>query len=238
MLAIALVTCVAKTALGQQCPQSSATGHSAASEPRPLEGRLVFHDGIRQWFELKLEQPQCGQTSTELIPGERERTPLEVFRGCRIRSTGSIDFSETGYLSLDTYQTVDEIEPVGTCSQQPPFPDYSRARPETAIRAYRVEMHVDYRPGDHPIIFRISSSGRNLRPWQAYASYTLTGGFVLYGFCGESFEVDKVFGAPEAKPSHFTESLDPGDRASFDPENAAASGKRDLRLAYTCVRQH
>jgi hypothetical protein len=198
---------------------------------------LVFHDGIRQWFELKLEQPQCGQTSTELVRGERDWTPLEVLRGCRVKSRGAINFSGTGYYSLDTYQSVDEVEPVGSCAQQPPFPDYSGARPDAAIRAYRVEMHVDYEPGDHPVIFRVSSSGKALRPWQAYANYTLTGDFALYGFCGEGFVVDKVFGTPQAKPSHFTESQDSDDMAAFDPEAAAASGKKDLRLGYTCVRQ-
>jgi hypothetical protein len=64
----------------------------------------------------------------------------------------------------------------------------------------------------------------------------LTGGFVLYGHCGKGFVVDKVFGTPEAHPSHFTESRDSGDMAAFDPEGAATSGKTHLRLGYTCVR--
>ncbi len=96
-------------------------------------------------------------------------------------------------------------------------------------------MRVNYRPGDHPIVFNVFSSGKALRPWQAYASYQLTGLFVLYGMCAEGFVVDKVFGAPEAKPAHFDESQ-PGDVAAFDPEHAAASGKFDLDLGYTCVR--
>jgi hypothetical protein len=137
---------------------------------------------------------------------------------------------------LDIYQDVEAIEPLGTCEQQPPFPDYSGARPDKAIRAYRVEMEVDYEPGDHPIVFHVSSSGKELQPWQAYASYTLTGGFVLYGLCGEGFIVDKVFGTAEAKPSHFDEQ-EPEDMAAFDPESAAAAGKKNLGLGYTCVRE-
>lgn len=97
-------------------------------------------------------------------------------------------------------------------------------------------MHLDYEPGDHPIVFRVSSAGKELRPWQAYASYMLTGGFVLYGYCGKDFAVDKVFGNKEANPSHFTEHGSPGDAAAFDPESAAESGKKDLNLGYTCVR--
>jgi len=135
------------------------------------------------------------------------------------------------------YQNVQAVESVGTCVRQPPFPDYSKATPDPAIRKYRVDMHVDYEPGDHPILFAVSSDGRKLHPWQAYAHYSLTGGFVLYGFCGEGFVVDTVFGTPEVHPSHFDEPRTPSDWAAFDPESAAAAGKRDLHLGYTCVRE-
>ena len=91
-------------------------------------------------------------------------------------------------------------------------------------------MHVNYEPGDHPIIFRVSSAGKELQPWQAYASYSLTGGYVLYGYCADGFVVDKVFGTPQAKPTLI-------DTALFDPESAAVSGKTDLHLGYTCVRE-
>jgi hypothetical protein len=97
-------------------------------------------------------------------------------------------------------------------------------------------MHVIYGPEDHPIIFRVSSAGRELRPWQAYASYWLTGGFVLYGLCGEGFVIDKVFGTPQANPGHLDDPRTPDDKAEFDPESAAQSGKRDLHLGYTCIR--
>ena len=197
---------------------------------------MIFHDGIRQWFELKLDQPECGQSSVELVRGDRDWTPLEVLRGCRVKSTGTLDLSSTGYYSLDSYQNVDEIEPVGLCARQSPLPDYSKVKPDKAIASYRVEMDVDYEPGDHPIVFHVSSSSKELRPWQAYASYTLTGGFVLYGHCADGFVVDKVFGTPEANPSHFDEPYDPIDMAAFDPESAAAAGKKHLRLGYTCVR--
>jgi hypothetical protein len=233
---LALVISTAVAAAAQQCPQTSATGATTASGQRTLVGLLVFHDDIRKWFELKLDQPQCGQTSIELVRLEQDWTPLEVLRGCRVKSKGAIDFSMTGYYSLDTFQSVDAIEPVGACAKKPPFPDYSQAKPDNAINAYRVEMDVDYEPGDHPIVFHVSRAGKELRPWQAYASYRLTGGFVLYGYCGEGFVVKKVFGTPQAKPSHFTESGDPEDMATFDPESAAASGKKHLRLGYTCVR--
>jgi hypothetical protein len=157
-------------------------------------------------------------------------------RGCRVRSRGALDFSSTGYYSLDVYQDVHVIESVGKCERQPPFPDYSKAKPDNTIRAYRVDMHVNYEPGDHPVAFRVTSAGKELRPWQAYASYYLTGGFVLYGLCGDGLVVDKVCGTPAARPNHFDDSQSSGDMAAFDPESAAAAGKKSLQLGYTCVR--
>ncbi len=233
---LAFVNCIALPALAQLCPQSISTGPSVASGVRMLEGQLIFHDGIRKWFELKLDEPQCEQTSIQLVQGGSDSKRLEILRGCRIRSKGPIYFSPTGYYSLELNQLVEQIEPAVACSIKLPMRDYSKAKPSKSIRAYRVDMHVNYGPGDHPIIFRVSSAGKDLRPWQAYASYFLTGGFVLYGECGEGFVVDKVFGTPQATPSHFDEPRTSGDRAMYDPESAASSGKKDLHLGYTCVR--
>ena len=98
-------------------------------------------------------------------------------------------------------------------------------------------MQVNYEPGGYPILFRVTSGDKELQPWQAYASYWLTGGFVLYGLCGDGLVVDRVFGTPEAHPGHFDSPRVSGDMAMFDPEGAAASGKRDLQLGYTCVRK-
>ena len=227
-LALLFVAGVTQHALGQECPNGDAV--------RTLEGKLVFHDGIRKWFELALDAPECGQKSVQLIQFEKQAVPLEVFSGCRVRSRGAVDFSPTGYYSLETFQDVQAIEPVGTCSLQAPFPDYSAAKPDEHVGSYRVDMHVLYRPGDHPIAFEVQSAGRALHPWQAYASYQLTGGFVLYGLCGDGFVIDDVFGTPEANPGHFADPRTPDDRAAFDPESAAQSGKSDLHLGYTCIR--
>jgi hypothetical protein len=234
VFAFALAGWSAVSALGQQCPQSSATAPDYGAVVRTLEGKLVFHDGIRQWFELQLDQPQCGQASIELVPGNSPK--LQALRGCRVRSTGSIGLSPTGYYSLAMSQMMGQIEPLGKCELKAPFPDYSGAKPDRAIRAYRVEMHLDYEPGDHPIEFHVSSAGKELPPWRAYASYLLMGGFVLYGYCGEGFVVEKVFGTPKASPQHFEETHTPNDAAMFDPEGASASGIKDLHLGYTCVR--
>jgi hypothetical protein len=233
LLAPALL-CIALPLFGQ-CPKENSSGPTV-SVARTLEGRLVYHDSIRQWFELKLDPPQCGQDSFELVRTDGHWISLEVLRGCRVRSHGTADIPSTGYYSLPMYQDVDQIVPIGSCTRQQPFPDFSNAKPDKRVRAYRVEMHINYGPGDHPIIFRITEANKELRPWQAYASYMLTGGFVLYGHCAEGFVIDKVFGTPQAKPAHFEEPRSPDDMAIFDPESAALAGKKDLHLGYTCVR--
>ena len=148
---------------------------------------------------------------------------------------GTIDFSPTGYYSLDVFQDAARVKPIGTCVRQRPFPDYSN-RPDGHLRSYRVAMHVDYRPGDHPVIFRVTSGRKLLHPWQAYASYQLTGGFVLYGLCGEGFDVDRVYGPRVARSAHFDDPRGSGDMAMFDPETAARHGKTDLHLGYSCIR--
>ena len=231
------LTCGASKAFAQQCPRVSSTGLDIVSHVQTLQGLLIYHDDIRQWFELKLDVPKCGQRSIQLVQLDRNSKALQVFRGCRIRSSGKIDFSETGYYSRDVYQDVRKVEPVGVCATKRPFPDYSSARPNVHVRAYTVDMHVDYRPGDHPVIFHVRSAGRELRPWQAYATYWLTGGFVLYGLCGQGFVVDRVYGTPAAHPMHFDDPRSADDMAAFDPESAAQSGNADLHLGYTCIRE-
>jgi len=230
-----LVAFAALPAHGQECPKPNDDhGPSTPSRPLKLTGQLVYHDGLRQWFELKLDQPQCGQASTELVPDDvddrRDWKQFQVLRGCRVISEGPVDFSPTGYYSLDTYQQVRHIEPLGACEPKPPFPDYSKARPDKNVRRYRVDMYVDFAAGDHPIRFRVTSAGKELRPWQAYARYALTGGFALWGHCGEGFAAAKAFGTPQAHPAH-SDGL-----AAFDPVNAAKQGRINMHLGYICVR--
>lgn len=232
----ALLTFASVTSIGQECPKASDNGPNIESAVRTLEGTLVFHDSLRKWFELKLDQPQCGQSSTELVQIDGKYNRLEILRGCHVRTKGPVGIPATGYYSLDTYQDVKQIKPVGACVRKPPFPDYSRTEPDKAVPEYRVDMHLNYDVGDNPIIFRATSAGKELQPWEAYASYDLTGLFVLYGHCGKGFVIDKVFGTPQAHPSHFDDPRDPSDMAMFDPESAAAAGIKDLHLGYTCVR--
>lgn len=237
-----LFACAALPTVGQHCPKENSHGPSQPSETTTVEGRIIYHDGIRKWFELKPDRPVCGQPSIELFPGRSAFYPgspaaLETFRGCRVRVEGFLSGAASGYYMLDINLNVGEIEPIGNCARQPPLPDYSKAKPDESVRRFRVEMTIDYKLADHPIFFRVTSEGKELRPWQAYARYLLTGGYVLYGYCADGFVVDRVFGDSEASPQHFEERGDPADAALFDPESAARAIKKKLQLGYTCMRE-
>ncbi len=192
-----------------------------------MQGRLIFHDEIREWFELKMDQPQCGERSIELF--EQNSNPLAILRGCRVKSQGTLIIVASGNIR----KIVEQIEAVDRCVHKAPFPDFSNIKPDRAIREYRVEMQVN---SSNPIRFRVSEAGKALLPWQAYASSFLTGGFLLYGSCADGFVVDKVFGTPEAKPAHLEEARGPTDMAMFDLETAAELGKKNPNLGFTCVR--
>jgi hypothetical protein len=245
LIAITLLMFVsaAQSARGQQCPKDDPNGPGEPSESRTLEGKLVFHDGMRKWFELKLDRPECGQESIELLPGRSVFSPgnlsgLETFQGCRVRTEGSLAGPASGYYTLDVNQSVAEIETIGACTRQPPFADYSKAEPDHSIRSYRVEMTINYEQADRPIFFRVTSKGKELQPWQAYATYELTGGYVLYGSCAKGFMVDRVFGDRVAGPQHLEGRGDPYDSAMFDPPEGPAGEryKKQLHVGFTCMR--
>ena len=234
--ALLFMTYGAVPASAQRCPHAPSSGTETASVAQTLHGRLTHHAGIRDWYELKLDRAVCGQRSIQLTVPNNHWEPLERMRGCQVQSWGKIDFSPTGYYSLDLFQDAARLKPVGACVRQPLFADYSKVRPDRRVRSYSVAMHVDYRPGDHPVIFTVTSGRSALHPSQAYASYMLTGGFVLYGLCGEGFAVDRIYGPSIARAAHFGEPRGSGDMAMFYPETAAKSGKTDLHLGYSCVR--
>jgi len=226
-------------AFGQQPSQSTVKEPEVSSQAETLSGQLVYHDGLRKWFELKLDRAQSGQGSIQLIPGGEDPKPMQALRGCRVRSKGPVFSSPVGdpYYSLDTTQSVQHIEPVETCALKPPIPSSGNGTaPDKDVHDYQVDMRVNSSSGDHPVVFRVTSAGKELQPWQAWARYELTPGLALNGLCDGGFVVNQVFGTLQARPSLLTVPQDSQNIAVFDLRGAALSGKTDLQLGYTCVR--
>ncbi len=116
------------------------------------------------------------------------------------------------------------------------MPDYSKLKPDPSIGSYRVDMKIDYSPHGGSVIATIRSGSRTVTPWQAYANYDLTGGYVFYGHCPEGYVITTVSGTPQGNPSHSDEPGTPDDMATFDPESAAQKHVLHQRLSFTCRR--
>src|ERR1035437_1511589 len=186
LFVVALCLIAIHPSAAQSCPQENPHGPSIVSAPQTLSGELVYHNGLRQWLGLQLVTPVCGQKEIQLIPAELDQAhqqALDVLRGCRVTTYGSLDLSSTGYYSTDFFQNIDKIEPSPGCVRQPAFPDYSKAKPSPSIHNYRVAIRIDYL-GDH-ITITARAGDRVLTPWQADASYQLTGDFGLYAYCAD-----------------------------------------------------
>ena len=241
MLERALFAWIAALALtlaahSQACPRENPNGPNIESGPVTISGTVVYHNEIRQWLELHPTSPVCGNDSIQLLDGTNGPGRSDPLRGCKIVAEGTLGIPMTGYYSSDLYLSVTKITPEGDCVRQAPFPDFSRSRPAKWVRNYRVEMRLDYSARGGLIAFTIFSEGHRLTPWQAYASYDLTGSYVLYGHCAEGYVVSRVFGTPQAHAAHFDEPGTPDDMAMFDPESAAAKHITKLTLGYICRR--
>ncbi len=84
--------------------------------------------------------------------------------------------------------------------------------------------------GDGGVTARVTSAGRELRPWQAYAHYMLTGGLVFYGYCAKGYSMTHMRGTPIANLGQT------GDDAALDFATAEEHGVWNLYLNYTCSR--
>jgi len=165
-----LVSFTVGIAHGPQKPQSTVKEPEIPSQVETLSGQLVYHDGIRKWFELKLDRAQSGQSSLHLLSAGQDWKQMQVLRGCRVRSRGLIFLSPTGpytsgYYPLEYVQNVQHIESVETCTLKPPIQAFPRAKPDKDVHDYRVDMRVNYSPGDHPVVFGVTSAGKEMQPW-------------------------------------------------------------------------
>jgi hypothetical protein len=92
-------------------------------------------------------------------------------------------------------------------------------------------MRINYQARGGHIVVTAESGGKTLTPWQAYASYWLTGSFGFYAQCADGFDLASFSGTPETKPWLIDNQI------AMDPETAATKHVTQLRLDYTCRRE-
>jgi hypothetical protein len=97
LLAILVLACLPAQASAQQCPRLNPAGPDVPSQVQSLTGKLIYHDGIRQWFELKLDKPKCGERSIQLVTLDDRTNALDTLRGCSVKTTGNLGIAGTGY---------------------------------------------------------------------------------------------------------------------------------------------
>jgi hypothetical protein len=217
----------------QDCPRRNPNGADVASVSRTLQGKVIFHDDLRQWLSLQLDSQVCGESVVELVNPDIDKPnplPLEVFRGCRVRANGILGLPNTGYYSADLYQNVTHIEALEGCVRQPAFPEYSKMSPARSVRKYQVSMWFHYGPFADPVHAKIAMAKQVLSPWQIYAHYYLTGGFSFYGYCADGFTMSHMAGTPEANPWMVDNYL------AMNPETAAAKHVSHIKVSFTCTR--
>lgn len=231
-----LLVTLASSAAAQTCPRDDPNGPPVPSNARTLEGQLVWHDDLRGWFGLKTDADVCGVREVQLIadPGDDFgprwkviEQKMETLRTCRVRTHGILQIPITGYYSAAVYQVLTQIGPVGQCTVKAVFPDYSDLTPIPGLQRYTVSMSFDY-GHESPLVAHVTAHQQELKPWQAYAHYDLTGGFVFYAYCAKDFAATQFHGTPAAKPW-----LVDG-YVAMDPESAAAKHVTHIALQYTC----
>ena len=235
-LGVGMMVAVCAGAGAQACPRESTTGPSVDSAVMSLRGLVVYHDDLRQWFELRVNNAVCGTRTIQLVEGEAgPKGQLEQLRGCQVEAKGRLSIPATGYYSAELYLSPESLAGLEGCRKKALLPDYSKLHPAPDLRAYRVTMRVHYGYSGPPMV-AVVTAGRRMTPWQEYASYTLTGGFVFYGMCAAGFEVWNGHGTRAANAGQLEPPGEPADFAMMDPETAAERGVRWLTLRYDCGR--
>ena len=132
----------ATTVHGQTCPVQD---RGEAAKPSILQGSLLFHEEIREWIGLKLDQPACGQTEVQLVFSKQEAwREAKSLRGRRVTATGQLYESPTGYYSAEIAISNAALKPDSKC--HPSAVEEPSTVPISAdVKAYGASITVDYR---------------------------------------------------------------------------------------------
>jgi hypothetical protein len=191
---------------GQSCPQGDA---GEAVQPSTLRGTIAYHNDLRGWIGLKLQEPACGQHELQLVffDGDQFRL-VKALSGCKVTATGKIYEGLTGYYSAHFAIQNPEIKPDSLCRSSAVEPDLYAQPIAPGVNAWRATITVDYR-GKGQInvnVQTLDKSPRTLTPWQPYVHYMLTGGAdVIWFSCRAGFRMSDIVVSPASEISSLDE---------------------------------
>lgn len=191
----------------QGCPVRDDRGPAEASVASTLHGTILFHDELRQWLGLKLDQATCGQFEVQLVFSDTDAwRNAETLHGCSVTATGKLFDSPTGYYSAEVAISDPALKPDQSCHPSSIKADQPNAPPPVGLKSFRASITVDYRGKGH-VDVRVWQSGTKalLQPSKSFVRYHLTGGQdVLWFGCREGFGVRRITQTPKS-PHGFLE---------------------------------
>ena len=185
---------------------------------------MRYHDDLRKWLSLDLEQSACGVKQIQLVFSNHELAKrAKSLDGCKATAAGTLYLGETGYYSSTLAISAKSLEADKSCQPSPMEPDPALTPIPLELRGYYASITVDYRGNGHLTVdvWKDATSVVRLKPWQAYVSYSLNGGAdVLYFGCREGFlwrnvaQIPKsphseIQGAPEQGVADLNDSVSP-----------------------------
>jgi hypothetical protein len=204
VFSIVLVVLLAVCAAGQLCP----TGRSTEGVgPSVLRGTVVYHDELHPWLSLKLDRPACGETEMQLVYAEADKYKFaKSLQGCTVNATGTIYEGVSGYYSARLAMQDPLLSPSTSCQPHVVEPDLSQTRIPADINSWQATITVDYRGKGHVDVSVWQSADHRvqLKPWQAYVNYILTGtADVIWFKCRNGFHIGESSSSPpgEALPN-------------------------------------
>jgi hypothetical protein len=227
--AISMVAAASIPAVGQNCPDPGTWKPSAAAST--LHGVLTYHDELRQWLGLKLGKGTCGENEIELVFHEsKDWREAEALRDCEATVIGRLFYSGTGYYSAAMAMADPAVAPDETCQPHAVNTDPGLAPRKQDIRNFVAEIVVDYQNKAHVAVrvWKDRHRESELKPWQAYVNYELTGSRdVIWFGCTDGFEIKQISQTPKPKGGPFQ-----------DESNAAGTVLPSERLntvSFTCA---
>lgn len=200
-LVILLLTLFAGfSAHAQSCPPASSADD--APQASILHGTVVYHDELRQWLGLKLDHLACGQSEIQIvITDSNAMRTAETLRQCNVTATGKLFSGLTGYFPVPLAIENPQLKPDPSCHPLPLRPDPTAAPIPSGLKAFQVSITVDYR-GKGRIevkVWKDQDETKLLAPWQAYVSYTLTGGAdVMWFRCEKNYRIKDITQIPKS----------------------------------------